>query len=318
MRFATILAAVMALAGAALSAEPEKVQLKHRYLPGNYVETVTVDMQQTMASGVQTSTATTHNVMEMTLQVSQPDAAGDKKVAMNFRRIVQSTEQGGRKMEYDSAKPAEGQDPTLAKILGALTKVSVSMVAGPDEKIKEVSGLDKMWDQFVQAEPRMARFVAGMRKGLGDEGMKKMMESMSENFPAKPVGPGDTWQVKTKIDIPLMGPTELTQDCKLKQIDTTPAGPVAHIAIDGKIKSATEQTTTLGEDKIKVKSMDMDIKGDMRINVANPMLMTAQMDQTGTLEMNVQTPSEQQRDLKIVMKMKIEAKVEREGPTTRP
>jgi hypothetical protein len=256
------------LAAAVLTANAradDKVALKAKYVPGDYVQTVSTVTAAKGDLGVVAVVNKTELTIDIAMTIAPPDDQGHKKATYQFRRIRMSTELGGRKVSYDSSQPA-GDDPTsqnLAKIYGPLTKTKIAVVIGADEKVKEVSGLDKMWDDLAKTDPGLA----AAKQSLGDESVKKKVEQAFASLPDRPVGVGDEWVVATPLDLPPLGKTELKSTHRLKAFEV--GGKVAVIDFTGRLASPKPPDPAA---KPPDNQMTTQIDGTMKVNVDNPLL----------------------------------------------
>jgi hypothetical protein len=306
-----MVAITWALPAGGADAAGDKVTLKQHFTPGDYVQTVTIvtDQQMTIAgkniSGQSTQTFT------MSFAIAKPDADGNKQATLAYKRIQMTTDQGGKKLAYDSAGPADAQDANLAKAMGPLTKVKLEMTIGKDDKVTGIKGLDALWEEMAKSDPQLAPMLAGMKQSFNDDTIKGMVEKMGELFPAKPLAVGDDWAVNTKMTVPMMGPMDIKQQCVLKAVEQSDAGKVAVIAYEAKIGSK-ENTTTMGAGQMSVKKLDLVMTGQMHANLENPMLQTMTGQMKGTIEVAVTDPNDKvapSMDMKIDIDMKMEAKV---------
>ena len=280
-------AAVLLGAGATRSAK-DKVLLTQRYVPGEYVQTLKMTMDQTIQVGEQEIPQKMTMQFAIRLRIGEPEQDGSKKMTLTYERIKQDVEMLGRKMSYDSA--GEGpQDPNLGRGLGPLLKAKVSMTIGPDGKVKDVAGMDAMWDALAAKDPSMARMTAQMKRGMGDEKIKEMVEKFGDYLPDKPVAVGETWDARAEMEIPVVGAMNMVTTCKLKDIQHKPSG--RHAVIDVTAQAKSEGGQIPGAAQAKVRGVALDMVGRQTVNVANPMLFTSTLTQKGTMVMEFGGPA---------------------------
>jgi hypothetical protein len=314
-------AAAALLAGLALSQQPsvEKFTIPRVYKPGSYLITQQVDMDQEISRG--DAPATTQRVsmtMVAGLVVEKPDASGDRKMVMKFRRFKQQMAMGpGMTIAYDSDDPPEKRPMELDSVFGALLKARISMTMGADGQVKKVEGLSELWDAMAKGNPAMAQMAEMMKKQMGDAWATEMTSLFPG--PDKPVGIGEQWTVQRKLAVPMLGPATLEMKSTLKEVQKGPGGQTAVINFVGSLRTTEPTTATAGPVQMTVQGIELDQVGTSRINLQDMVPMTVVVDQKAAFTMSVGPPGEAAQSIKMKQKGFITMKLELDtSPSTAP
>jgi uncharacterized protein involved in high-affinity Fe2+ transport len=264
----------------------ERISIKPAYVAGDYVQHINMEMHQTTLVGEREVAAKSLMAMDAAVNVSRPDAKGNRTLTWQYTRIKQSTQAGSRTMSYDSASKSP-QNEDLAKAFAPMLEVKFRITVGPDKKVKAITGLDAMWEKMAQAGPQAAAMSAAMKKQMGDTWIKGMVERSNQHLPAKPVAVGETWQSKEAMDMPMLGKTEVVNECKLKAIRKGAAGKEAVIGVATRMQTDKPGKIEAGPVTMTLKDMTMTMSGDTVANLANSMLSRTDMSQTGEMTMEM-------------------------------
>ena len=304
-----MLAAALAVTGVCLAgAKPggKKITLKQKYVPGNYLQTISMEVDQVAQVGGHE--IRTQITLEYTIgvRISKPDKTGAKKMTWEYKRIKQTIATHRGKMSYDSAAPKKG-DRNLGKVIGPLTKAKITIIIGPDDIIKTVTGMGKVWDELAKKDP----VLAGMRTSMGNKMVKDMAEKVGQYLPGKPVAVGEEWVNKNDLDVPMLGKVKVEMKCKLKSIKAAAGEKRAVISVTGKHELAAIR---LGG--TTVRKLVITMTGENKLNVDNPMLSTTTLTQTASVEvvMPDQRPGGQFPVMEMKSKTKIVMKVVKAPP----
>ncbi len=315
MRTARILALAALCLAIAAPAAAEKVKLEQKYPPGTYTTTLkqSGDMTVIVNAGGQERTQAQKMEMLMVSEmvVSEPDDQGVQTLSVSYERIRQVMQMAGQKLIYDSQKP-DASHPMLAQSLKPLLDAKLKITLGKDGEVKEVKGMEDLWDKMVQKNPRMAPMVEKMKEQFGDRMIKQLIGQANKVLPEKPVGVGDTWKSKMDAAVPVIGTMKITQNCRLKEISKVDGAEIAHIAIKGKVKNNEPTQMQVQGVNMTVQSMDLDQEGAMQFNASSGMLQEQSVRQKGTIKMSIQTPQGQnvttQTEMDTVTDVKVEKK----------
>jgi hypothetical protein len=144
----------------------------------------------------------------MSLDVKEVAASGAVALEVRYDAVA-ARASGIQEYDYDSEKDKEPPDEPAARMLSKLVGQSFTMKMGPDGKVLDVRGSEKL----VEA---MSRGLAGddaarekARQALGqmfsDEAFKSRMGQLAPPLPARAVKRGDTWSNDFTIQLPLVG-----------------------------------------------------------------------------------------------------------------
>ena len=326
MRKAVTVTTILLLAAAAQAQTPVKYELKQKYTPGDYVMTMTSDMDQTtqMEAGMSMAQKI-QMVMVSQMSIGKPGPEG-QKVEVAYKRIKQSVTGGPMSLEFDSAGPADEQNPMLAPMYNALLDTTISFTVGPDGEISNVSGMDKMWEKMAGAAPggAAAAMMGSMKEQFGDKMLEQIAGPAKMFLPDKAVAKGESWTVEQDLPLPMIGQAKMQQECRLADVTETAKGKMAIIKFSGKMKSDEPAApTTMGAVQMKFNSMDIQQSGTMKMDLKLGMVTDSDMDQTADMAMEMTPPEGQGMPMKMSISQKGKMKMEfRPGkykpPTTKP
>jgi len=281
-------------------AKPPKktVLLRQTYTPGTYLQSIRTKMDQTVQMGEMEMPQRIDMQFLVGVRIDPPDASGSKKMTWKYERIRQSVQMMGMTMTYDSAaeKP---RNSAMAQALEPLLKAEIVLVIGPDNKIKSVRGMDAVWKDMASKNPAMARMAEQMRKTMGDEMIKGMVEKFAEGLPGKVVAVGDTWNAKAKMNLPVVGASEVVSAYKLKRLEEGPRGKVAVLDVKSTVESKGPRKIQGGTGQMTLRKMRVETTGQTRVDVSNPLLLDSTMTQKGSMEMEMDAPSGQPGPMKF-------------------
>lgn len=290
---AALSAVSFAQAPATAPAAAEKYTLKAKYNPGRYVLEQKADIVQTMTpEGGQPTRHDISQAMTITQAISPADKQGNQTVLLGFRSVQQKISSAGSpSIEYDSQGPPQQQHPLLGATLTPLLQARVTVIVGPDGRVRSVTGMDELWDRLAEQSPAMSAMLLGMKKSLGNNMIRETMEKTAQMLPDKPVAIGESWQNELKVDMPYLGARQANQDCTLKAVRTTADGHIAVIDVLSKIESSQPTQTDVGGAAVTVEKVEFTQKGEIRFNIERGMQESAQLDQAGHLIMTMPDPT---------------------------
>jgi hypothetical protein len=192
--------------------------------------------------------------LEMSVVVAASDKSGELKVRLAVRRIVGTYDRNGviETRDTDNPDPASPPDDLLA-----MKRIAFDMVLNQEGKVATVIPDKEFVEKFPfgrnMTEEKKAQGIQRMSSAFGN-----MLTSPWSYLPARPVGVGETWNfIRTSDAVDFFaireGDAPAAQEdmqCRLEEIQQTPAGRVAAIRLSGKAKwpksreSLTEPTVT--------------------------------------------------------------------------
>lgn len=264
MKRSSILAAAAILAcGASLAAAQDKVSLKWKYTPGVYVMTIVQDTQNIVSMGENSPKIPSKQKMTMAIEMEiEKPSDQNQTIYLTYKRIQMEASSPMTKAAYDSAAPDAGGS-MLAGPLGGLIDQRLTFVLDANGEVKEVKGIDEMWDKIVKSDPRMAGMGEAMKKQFGEGMFKQMFTQQQMMLPDNAVGKGDTWTKTNDIMLPMVGAVTMTQDCAIKDLQKSGQGSLATITSEGKIKGKEAETKAVdfGSMKLSVENIDLATQG---------------------------------------------------------
>jgi len=298
---AAVVSIVLAVAAPCLAEKPDspgaepRVLLRQNFPPGKYRMQQATETQQTVAPSPDLPPMTVKVTQELTSEVtvSKPDAKGIKKMVLAFSRVKMSAPG----LEMDSTDPASLEKTPMGEIFKPILKTKVVMLVDEKGRTLSIKGLDAMWDEMGKTSPRMSRFTQKMKKQMGDHMMRQMLGLGNEMVPAKPVGVGAVWHVKTAQEVPIIGKATVASECELATLERTAAGRVATIRFTADLKTTGGGDMGMGGVPLKISRMDLKQAGQIVMNADTGMVSEHTVNQKGKLGMAVGGPNGQQQEI---------------------
>lgn len=183
----------------------ERVQLQLNMQAGESY-TIRMAAEEKLSQTIlgQKQDATNVMTLECTYHVQKVDADGTALVNFTYDSIfLKQHSPDGTTIEYDSSDPPAILNPALFGY-AALLGQSFSIVLLPNGKIRDIQGIDEiikgLIDQFRPLdEAARASIEKSISEQINDEAIKKMMSQVTDIYPDKPVGIGDSWSREVSI-----------------------------------------------------------------------------------------------------------------------
>lgn len=283
MRRVTIigLACVAAMALAGNARAEDKVTFKKAYVPGSYKSTLVFLKEGKTKAGENELASKTEVTMAMAWKVAAPDKDGTTALTLQFKRFALSFTVSGQTQAYDSDKPDANTMPpgsNMAEMFGKLVKAVITATVAQDGKVKDVTGLDSMWDELAKANPDVSMQAGFMKKQIGDAMIRGMIEKLVSVAPDKPVGVGEEWSIELPVEIPVAGKITVKSTYTLKALEDGNKTAV----IDAKGRSASQPENP----NAPAPKVTMDVTGSMKVAVDNPLLISGE----STTRQKLETP----------------------------
>jgi hypothetical protein len=308
MGWALALVALAVSVSSAADATGDKVLLKQKFTPGVWTMGTMMTVEDAVTvDGTPRPDRKESRTFVWVQDIGQPDKDGAKTMKMTLKQVKHSINIGAQTAGYDSAGPADKQDPNAARVLGPILKAKIVATIGADGKVASVTGLSETWDAVAKDAPEMAAVATQMKAQMGDNAIKDMITKPSEMLPDKAVGVGDEWQPTMKLDIPLSGEGEVKQTCKLLEIQAATAGKIAVIQYEGTAKSTKETTAPMGAVTVKIQSVTSAQKGQVRFNIDTGMIESLTVSTESTIALTA--PGPEGKTENVVTKQKAKADI---------
>jgi hypothetical protein len=303
---AVFLASALVFAASSVAPAEEKLVLKQRYLPGTHLMTTTMTIDQTItANNVAQPPQHIEQLMVTRLVVGQPDAQGNKKMSITYDRYKQEMKIDSQVISYDSAGPAEKQNPALAQVLSVLNKMKVEVTVDKDDTITKVSGSDKTWDELARQNELLKPMLQKIKGQLGDAMIMEMFKQNKAMLPQQPVAVGEKWSNQTEVDLPFAGKIKTSLDCKLASVTKTSGSTIALVSWSGVIETKKPGKTDMGGVQITVSKMDVNQTGTAGFDTDKCTATNMTVDQTGKIDLVVSSSDGQTTPMRIDQKVKI-------------
>jgi len=283
---------IVPLMGAAvlLAAGCQKVEIRRQVAPGVYVSTIDMDMRQTVTPEGAPEQARTQQVaqqMVMRMEAGEPDEQGRQTVRISFASFKQTARAGGRTMTYDSEAPPEDPPGPIARRLAPLLDVTIAVTVDREGQAVDADGLDALWDRLAEANPKAAEVFVEMKKSLGDDAIRQMMNRQQGMNPPRAVGVGDTWSFDTEMGVPVVGLAKLKYDCRVMKISETPEGTIVEVALDGSIRQTPGEEPVEAPGGGRIQSLDVDQKGTLELVAETGLTRKTHLTQHTTFDLSV-------------------------------
>jgi len=174
-------------------------------------------------------------------------------------------------LEYDSDSRDDPKSP-LASIYRPLLETAISFEITPDGGIRNIRGLDELWERLARENPRLAPLAEQMKKQFGPQLIENVVVQGADFYPNHPVGAGDSWTAQSWIEAPLIGRMDIQQNVTLTELRQAQDGPLARLNVTGKAGMGQPRQMTVGETTMTLTGMDLDQTSDMLMNVQTGMV----------------------------------------------
>ena len=300
VRIATILVAAALLASRA-SADDEKVLLRQRYAPGSYLVTTNMTADQKTTVG-ETDQPPRHieRLMVMKLTIAEPDAKGDKKLQVTYERIRHVIGTGDNARAYDSAGPADEQDPALARVFAPLLIAKVEAAVNSRGEFLQVSGPEALLEDTGRLGPSTQPAPPG-RGRFGPDAVRDMLNQTYAMLPKRPVSVGDKWQNNMELNLPLLGRINLPLDCKLESL--AGGGALATITWTGALEAQQPTETEMMGRKLRVKTSSTKQTGKAEFDASKGVAVATAVTMDRSLDMAITHPGGQDVPMKVEQKI---------------
>ena len=134
-------------------------------------------------------------------------------------------------------------------------------IIGPDGKVKEVRGINKIWASISVDNPNATAALQGLKQQF-DKRMFSQMLNMSEFMPRGPVG--RSWTQNDNFNVPGLGLGKLPTKCRLDDVKDG----IATITTSGKLSGGQGGVKFEGEKT-----------GTMQVNIAGSQVVERRLDQ---------------------------------------
>ena len=271
--------------------EAPKITLKIGFPPGRYEMVQEMDMKMTIDMTMEgqdpppTQQVNQKMTFWSTMDVSQPDAAGNTTMKVQFTRMKQEMD-GLVQMSLDTDDVESLKNNPLGKMLAGLCETTMTIVVDADGKAIEVKGVDEMWDRMAKDAPAGAGAVIGsFKQSMGNNAMARMYTQPMAMAPEEPVGIGSVWRPEITIPMPMMGDMVFRNECELVSIGPADQGYVATVKVSGTATAEKGQKQQFGPASVTIDSMDLDMNGQILVNVDSGVPVDESIDLSGTYDM---------------------------------
>jgi hypothetical protein len=221
---------------ARVSDEPVRLQVKwqtgQRYVQRMELaqeSEITVPMQKPVKQSVTLE-------QESGLSVLSDRPGGGHEVEMEFQAIAMDAMMGETKMlSFDSQGESsnEAQNP-VAPLLRALLGAKLKFFLDASNQVERVEGYTDFAARFTK---KMRPEVRGLLEGMFSEASFKQMMGHGRFVPPGPVKPGDSWPVKTDMEMGPLGKLEMDLTYTFKDWELHDKARCVRLEFDGTLNS---------------------------------------------------------------------------------
>lgn len=264
-----ITAVVLAMAIPAMAAD-DKVSLTPRFLPGTYVyNTSTAGESSVSTADREMPGGKTGTEMTMEMTVSQPDAKGNKEMAIQFTKFKQALSLPGRaETSYSSTQPSDESKDPWASIFKSLRAAKITATIAPDGSISDIKGVEEAFAN-TPGDAASSAVKNQMKSFFSENALKGTFYGARNLLPKEPVAVGQTYKYTATMALPTVGAVDVTYEGKVVSIDKTNNGPVATIdynAAFDKDSMAAEPGASTKPVMNNLKHLVVTRKGQVRFN----------------------------------------------------
>lgn len=206
--------------GATLQAD-EPVLLRHKFekeKPAIYRTEMAMEQAQSFAGQKIETTLKQTDVTVRSLEKMEDD--GSFRLKSENKRLQMKMKVGPLgEYTFDSASTEREKGSALGAALTPLYErlsgASLTVTVTPQGKVTEVEGFKELVADVLKDNPIAAQFAGGGGNSAG----KASYQDAFDQFPEKPVKPGDTWEVPYEIEMPKVGKVEGKRIYKVEAFD---------------------------------------------------------------------------------------------------
>ena len=193
-----------ASAGPSAGGQAEPVELRWTYVTGDILR---YRMTQRVSSDAGGTPVRQQMSTTMALEVKEVDATGAVTVRALYEAVA-ARASGIQEYDYYSEKDKEPPDEPAARMMSKLVGQSFSMRLGPDGKVLDVRGYDRVIEAMSKGvgddEATRERARQALGQMFSDEAFKSRMQQLAPPLPTEKVKKGDAWSNEFSVRLPLV------------------------------------------------------------------------------------------------------------------
>jgi uncharacterized protein DUF6263 len=190
------------LLGATL--QDDAVELRWKYEKGQELRYRTT---QKVSSDVNGTPVRQQMSTTMALEVKEVDEKGVVTILVRYEAVA-ARASGVQEYDYDSEKDKEPPDDPPTRMMSKLVGQVFTMKTGPDGKVLEVRGYEKLVEAMSKAfgedEAARERAKQALKQMFSDEACQSRMQQLAPPLPAGKVRKGDGWSSDFSIRLPFV------------------------------------------------------------------------------------------------------------------
>ncbi|MBS3733298.1 MAG: hypothetical protein KGY99_00030 [Phycisphaerae bacterium] len=219
----------------------------------------------------------------MTLAATiRPAQDGQLLFAARITRVRQQIRMDDQTVMYDSAGPAADQHPALARALGPLATLRLTVLLNADGRVARARGLDAHWRELSERHLGDAALLDRLTAELSNAQLAAWFDRTAELLPPGPYAAGQRWQ--RRFTEPLAG-VDVRTDL---QFAATVDGAQVAISLEG-----TRSAEGDGEpvpNAASLKALDSTLTGRIVLDTVRSIARQMQVEEQGHMAYVADTP----------------------------
>jgi hypothetical protein len=247
------LAGVLALSAAAPL--PPRPMFQWKFEPGRtfYIETATETQQEMTVLGNKVP-QTQAQVFTFSLTPERQLADGTWLIKQRIIGVRMSLDLGGQRIEFDSTKPGQGDNP-LSDFLRGAVGAEFRLHLGRAKGVVAVEGREELLRRLGEARPEIKPLLQTI---LTEQALKEMNGQTFAALPERGVYKGDVWQRRSRRDLGPFGAYEMTHRYTLLGTKGT------YEVFTVEVTDVHYEAPTQGDSTLPFKILKADLKGSGR------------------------------------------------------
>lgn len=179
---------------------------------------------------------------EYAVSVLEATDSGGKILEFEFLRNKFDMDMGGMKAKFDSAEPADPNDPSsfMFESFNKILDHKITIEIDKDQEVISVSGIEKLREAIVEsAQPQIASMVNSMSSEVYIENM-----TVPRGLPMNQVKPGDSWPSNITQNLGVLGTLIADQQFQFKKMENHEGSECALIAFSGTLRGRPSKENT--------------------------------------------------------------------------
>ncbi len=299
----------------ALSAEcAEGVRFHQQYKAGHsYHQTVTMEQRMAVESAAPRTEQHTTTTMGIAATVTAHEDGRSRRAAMRYDRATLSMEAGGQKFSYDSQNPGAANAGPLGAF-GRVVGQEFRVIFDEKDAVMDVENATAVVQSLAGGDPANARIYEQL---FNRDAVKRMMQQSALHSPGdRPVKVGESWPLKTEIEMPGIGKLSIEGTYTFKQMSDVEGTSCAEVVAKASITISTSSGNPKAESLIQQMQMKVEegtVEGRLLYDPELGFCRKVEMTQKVTLAAKI--PDGSGATFRMPMKQTVSVVLDSAGPT---